>query len=192
MRWIFFAIVTYVLLALQTGLSSLLVVGDRVSPDLLFILGIFISVYAPTTTTVWAMLILGLLTDMIFPIQGSGPVLDFVLLGPHAIGFALAGWTALQLRGIFRRSLPGIVATVFVACFFAQLFVVATMTVRGMPWPTAQPILGWSASDELLRRLGCLIYTTILSIPLIYILGGMIKLFHFNQHRSAQSGYVMR
>lgn len=192
MRWIFFAILAYVMLALQTGLSSLLVVGDRVSPSLLFILGIFISVYAPAATTLWAMLILGLLTDLIFPIQANGPVLDFVLLGPNAIGFVLAGWTGLQLRGIFRRSLPGIVATIFVASFFAHLFVVATLTVRGMPWPIAESIFGWSAADELLRRFWCMIYTTAMSIPLIYFLGGLIRLFHFSQHRSGQSGYVMR
>lgn len=192
MRWIFFLIVTYMLLAIQTGMSGLLVVGDHVLPNLLLILGVFVSVYAPQTTTLWAMLLLGVLTDILVPIQSNGPVGDFVLVGPYAVGFMIGGWAAMQLRGIFRRSIPGIVATVLIVCFFVELTVVAAMTVRGLPWPVNQPLIGWSAADELVRRFWCLLYTTMVSIPLIYLLGGMLKLFHFESSRPGQSGYVMR
>lgn len=192
MRWIFFVIVTYLLLSIQSGLSGLMVMGDNVLPNLLLVLGVFVAMYAPQTTTLWAMLVLGVLTDLMYPIQGAGPVGDFVLVGPNAVGFMLGGWTALQLRGIFRRSIPGIVATVLIVCFFAQLAVVAAMTVRGLPLPLAQPIAGWSAADELVRRFWCLLYTTVVSIPLVYLLGGMLRFFHFDSQRPGQSGYVMR
>lgn len=192
MSWVFFVLVTYLLLALQYGLSSLLMVGDHVLPNLLLILGVFISVYAPQSTTLWAMLVLGVLCDLMYPIQAAGPVGDWVLVGPHAVGFMLGGWAALQLRGIFRRSIPGIVATVLIVCFFVELAVVAALTVRGMPWPTAQPIEGWSAADELVRQFWCMLYTTVMSIPLVYVLGGMLRLFHFDTHRQGQCGYVMR
>ncbi|MBL4699813.1 MAG: hypothetical protein JKX85_01010 [Phycisphaeraceae bacterium] len=192
MSWVFFIIMTYVLVAFETGLGSLFVVGDSVLPNLLFILGIFISIYAPQSTTLWAMLILGVITDLVFPIQGVGPVSDFVLVGPNAAGFMLGGWVALQLRGIFRRSLPGIVMTVMIAFFFSQLLVVAILTMRGLPWPIAEPVAGWSAADELVRRFWCLLYTMLLSVPLIYLLGGSIKLFHFDPHRSGPAGYIMR
>jgi cell shape-determining protein MreD len=192
MRWIFFLIVTYLTLSIQSGLSSLFVINNDVLPNLLLILGVFVSVYAPQTTTLWAMLLLGVLTDLMYPIQGAGPVGDFVLVGPNAVGFVVGGWAALQLRGIFRRSIPGIVATVLVVCFFVELAVVAAMTVRGLPWPVAQPLEGWSAADELVRRFWCMLYTTALSIPVIYLLGGMQRLFHFDTSRSGQSGYVMR
>lgn len=192
MRWIFFLIVTYLLLAIESGMSGLLVVGDHVLPNLLLILGVFVSVYAPQSTSLWAMLILGVLSDLLVPIQGLGPVGDFVLVGPYAAGFMLGGWTALQLRGIFRRSIPGIVATVLIVCFFVELSVVAAMTVHGLPWPVNQPLVGWSAADELVRRFWCLLYTTAMSIPLVYLLGGLLRLFHFETSRSGQSGYVMR
>ena len=192
MSWIFFIIFTYLLAAFETGLRNLFVAGDQVLPDLLFVLGIFICIYAPQTTALWAMLILGVITDLMFPIQGAGPVIDFVLVGPNAAGFMLGGWAALQLRGIFRRSLPGIVATVVVAFFFSQLLVVAILTMRGLPWPVSEPVAGWSAADELVRRFWCLLYTMLLSIPLVYLLGGILKRFHFESHRSGSAGYIMR
>jgi hypothetical protein len=138
------------------------------------------------------MLLLGVLTDLLYPIQGAGPVSDFVLIGPNAVGFMLGGWAALQLRGIFRRSIPGIVTTVLIVCFFTELAVVAAMTVRGLPWPTAEPIIGWSAADELVRQFWCLLYTVVMSIPLVYLFGGLLRLFHFETQRPGQSGYVMR
>ena len=138
------------------------------------------------------MLILGVLSDLLVPIRGAGPVGDFVLVGPYAAGFMVGGWAALQLRGIFRRSIPGIVMTVLVVCFFVELMVVAAMTIRGLPWPIAEPLIGWSAADELVRRFWCLLYTTGMSIPLVYLLGGMLRLFHFETSRPGQTGYVMR
>ena len=44
MRWVFFLIVTYLLVSIQSGMSGLLVVGDQVLPNLLLILGVFVSV----------------------------------------------------------------------------------------------------------------------------------------------------
>ena len=63
MRWTVFFVFAYLFLALETGLDKLLAY-NHASPSFLLVLAVFVGLSAPRTAVVWALLVLGLLTDL--------------------------------------------------------------------------------------------------------------------------------
>ena len=165
MRWSVFLFFVYLFLAVETGLDKLLAYSE-VSPSFLLILGVFVGLSAPTMTVVWSMLILGLLTDLT---HGHTMADDRVLwlIGPATLGYLCGALVILQLRAlVVRESAIALGVMVFVVGVFIYLVVVAMLTLRGLPWPTASPIADWSAADELAHGFFKLIYSAILALPL--------------------------
>ncbi len=180
MNWLVFAILAYLCLLLQVGLTSLLGIPDAqgVSPDFLLILAVYIGLLAPTKTVAWGMLTLGILANLLHIITGptsSGPI-----LGPEALGYLAGAFAVLQLRTlVFRESVLSLVIMVFVVGIFIQLVTVALYTGRGLPFLLGQPVPNWNAPDELVHRFLVLLYSAAVAIPLGFVLIRLKPAFNF-------------
>ncbi|MEM6854133.1 MAG: hypothetical protein AAF593_06970 [Planctomycetota bacterium] len=174
MNWIVFSITAYVFFALQAGLEPAWAVGDA-TPNLLLILAVFVGVSARKPAVPWAMLVVGVLLDLI-----PGPLKDQgVILGPHAVGYLVGGYAVLQLRNLlFRESTVTIVLMVFAVGGFAALVETLIYALRGLPWLANQG-LGWSTTEQLWRRLQELIYTAALAVPIGLLLQSTRKIWGF-------------
>ena len=181
MNWLIFAIAAYLLLALETGLRTLLalpLLADA-SPRLLLILAVYVGMMAPASTVPWAFLALGLLTDL-----QPGPARDVILIGPAALGYLVGAYVVLQLRAmVFRESVLALSVLVLVGGIFVHLCWVALLTARGLPMLTHEPIVGWSAADQLVHRFLELLYTAVVAVPVGLVLFKVSPIWHFN-HRS--------
>ncbi len=172
MRWIVFAILVYVTLALQEGLRTLLYVeagGVLVSPSFALVLAVFVGLWAQPWVAVWAWLILGVLSDLEpLAVRGGGSV---VLVGPMSLGFLAGAYVTLQLRAVLNReSVVALAAAVLVAGLFVHLVAVALLNLRGLPWQLGEPVGGTSGLGQLLYRTLELLYSAVLSIPLGLVL----------------------
>lgn len=164
MNWLVFALAAYVMLALETGLRTLLGVSGLAGayPSFVLILAVYIGLVAPSHVVPWAMLALGLLVDL-----QAGPVPEAAIIGPAALGYLFGAYVVLQLRVlVFRESVITLAALVFATGIFVQLVIVGLYTMRGLPWLTAQPVEGWSAADQLVHRFFVLLYTAIAAVPI--------------------------
>ncbi len=162
-----FILFAFVLLVLQRGLAVLLRLPEPVGvgPDLLLILLAFVACEAPAIHAYWAAIVLGLITDSLATYQGQGPV-----LGPAGLGFLAGSYMVVQLRGmVFRDSPLALGALVLVAGAFVHLVVSALLTVRNMGF-VAGPFPAWNAGSELLGRFFSLLYTSLLALPLGWVL----------------------
>jgi len=191
MRWVTFAITAYLLLALETGLRTLWSVpwAWDASPSLLLILLVYLGLWAPPWKVAWAAVILGLLGDL-YPRAVAGAQPDIAVLGPTALGFAVGAYVLLQLRTmVFRDSLVTMAVMTFVTGLCAHLLTVAMFVLRGLhlPWISGfladSPLPGWSTSQELLLRFLGLLYTTILAVPVGWLLLKTHKFWAFDPIR---------
>jgi hypothetical protein len=172
MNWLVFAIFAYIVLALDLGLRILLAIPDAAGtgPSLTIILAVFIALWAPNLAGYWALLILGLLTDLIGP---------WKVVGPGALGFAAAGFLVVQLRPmVVRESLLTLAILVFAAGLFAHLVITALILLRGLPF-VAGLDPGWSAADQLLRGFFEVVYSALMAVPVGWLLGRLRPLWAF-------------
>ena len=178
MRWTTFVIMTYITLAIQEGLRTLLMFNE-VSPSLVMILMVFIALHAPRSKAAWAALMLGLLTDL-KPLPLADPLTDLTVIGPGCLGYLAATSVVLQLRAmVFRESAMSLAALVLLAGVFAHLVIVALLTMRGLPWPLGEPIQGWNVADQLVERFLEVLYTAIWALPMGVVLNRLIPLWDF-------------
>ncbi len=122
MRWVFLAILTYILVLLQTTVVGLVTfripwVG-YVGPDLLAVLAVFVALRARSGVdvmlTAW---ILGMTLDVT---TGAGARVS-TAVGPMAIGYVLAAGVAFRIREIFfRDSVPAQCLLAFLFCLTAH------------------------------------------------------------------------
>jgi len=170
MRWLVVAIFALCMLVLEQGLGALVDIGG-VGPSFLLVFAIFLALTAPVKRVPWLMIGLGLLYDLSTLYPQSATQLDYVLLGPGALGFLLGGMTAVQMRtAVFRDSPLAIAVTVFIAGLFVHLVIVALLSLRGISFLTAQPIPQWSWMQQLTARFFSLIYSAIVAFPLSFLL----------------------
>ena len=182
MRWSVFCFFLLVVIVLDHGLGALVALGDRhVVPDLLLIYAVFIGMHASRGTVAWAFVIIGLLTDLTHPVaiaEGGGSV---AIIGPATLGYMVAAWAMSHLRGlVYRDSLAAMAVLVLAVGVVINLVTVAMLSFRGLPWPLAEPLAGWHASEELVYRFFVLIYSTLLSLPIGYLLSHIERLWSFD------------
>ena len=163
MRWSVFLIFAYLCLALEVGLDTLLHYNG-VAPSFVLILAVFVGLAAPQMTVIWCMLVLGLLTDLTRS-HATAQQQVLWLVGPATLGYLCAGFVMLQLRSlVLRDSLISLAVMVFVAGLFARLVTVAVLTLRGLSWFAADPVVNGSA-DLLVKSFGELVYSAIVALP---------------------------
>lgn len=173
MNWLIFALASYLFLVLQTSLGSLLTI-DHASPDFMLILLVFVGLCAPSRVLAWTALIIGLLVDL-----QPGP-LAVPIIGPAVLGYLAGAYVLVQLRGlVFRESVITFAALVLIVGIAVQLVMVAIYTLRGFPWPLAEPVPGWVATDQLVQRFFVLIYSMVLAVPLGWLLLRTSSLWSF-------------
>jgi len=186
MNWLVFAIVSYLFLLMQVGLTPLFGVFDAqgASPNFLLILAVFIGLSAQSKTVAWGMLTLGILANLI-----PGPEPTGTILGPVALGYLAGAFAILQLRTlVFRESVVSLSIMVFLVGIIIQLVIVMLYTGRGLPLLLNEPIPNWNAIDELFQRFWELLYSAIAAVPLGFILIRLQRIFNFTPNpRGARS-----
>lgn len=166
MNWLAFVLVTYLVLALEVGLRTLLMVGG-VSPSFLLVLLVVVGLQASPLTTGFVALLLGALADLTAHGVPGGAV-----LGPNVLGFLLGGYALVHLRGLlFRESVVTLAIMTLTAGALVQLLVVALLLLRQW-WfrHTVEAIPHWSTADQLFTRFWLLLYSAVLSVPLGWLL----------------------
>lgn len=178
MNWLVFFIFAYVMLVLDLGLDVLLAING-ISPSFTLILGVFVVSYMPMSLITWAFLLLGLFQDLTFVHQSPGWE-DMPLIGPHCLGYLAGGLVGAQFRGqLLRDSLVAMVVMTFVVGIFVELVMVGLLVVRGLPVVPVEPVIQDGAAHELVRRFLALVYTSVLALPVGYLLIKSVPLWRF-------------
>ncbi len=175
MKWIVFVIVAIFAVAIETSpirnLVTLHALGD-LYPSLVSVLLVFVALFAPRTTALWAAWGLGLFMDLALP-RASG-----LLIGPLALGYCFGTFLVLQVRTmVFRRRLLTLAVLTMMFCAASAIVEVALPTIRSWFGSAVefQPFV------ELLRRFGMAVYSGLLAIPVGWILMQTLRLWGF-QH----------
>jgi hypothetical protein len=164
MRWVFFLILTWVLLIVQTTVGGFITLDTSaigpIGPDLLAPLGVFVALYARQgIDAVLAASLLGFALDLG---TGGGPGSGAVV-GVMPIAYALAAWGLFSFRDAFFR---GHVLTRALLTFLFCLVV-------HFAWVTLQSLLGWNWSGYwaiLAQVVGLAIYTGVLAPGAMFLL----------------------
>ncbi|MDA1008164.1 MAG: hypothetical protein O2800_04060 [Planctomycetota bacterium] len=176
MRWTVFLIGLLVAGSIDRSFMPVFEVRGVV-PALIPALLAFVVMHAPRTTALWAAWWAGLCVDLLTPIAvGPGAL---AVPGPWALGFTLAAWTGVLLRGVlFRRSPAAFALLIFVLAAVASLLWTFVFAVRGwypqegFPWPgSALGMFGTRLLDALASGL--------IALPLWWPLERWISLWGF-------------
>ena len=168
MNWWVFGVFSYLFLAFQSSLGTVLALptnfGD-VEPRFLLIPAVLVALHAPARTTTIAWFILGLLLDLTSDHGGLS------LIGPYTLGYLGAAYVALQLRGSVLRRHPLTYMFLILICGGAvHLIVTGVLTARVVVYV---PPDGWSAVNRLVIGALSLVYTAVIgfivAVPMLKI-----------------------
>ncbi len=183
MNWLIFGLAAYLLIALESGLGTLLS-GTGLAPSLTLILMVFIGLGGAPMTVAWAALVLGILVDL-QPTTGAEAI-----LGPAAAGYLVGAYAVIQLRHLlFRDSVLTLAIMVFVVGLFVNLTEVAVYSFRGLSFLAADPMEGWSAFDQLARRFVQLISSAVFALPVGWLLFRLKPVWGFGAGVRAERMY---
>jgi rod shape-determining protein MreD len=178
-----FAVFAFLAIIFEISLRGVFLLPSlgNVSPSFVFVLVVFVALFAPRTAAIWAAWVLGLLVDLCTDLpHGDGRAGP--LIGPHALGFAFGAYLVLQIRPmLFRRRSLTIAVVTTLAFITASLLIVSVYTIQTW-YPSSHQQLVWSdmrPAGELLRRIGIAIYTGLLAWPLAPILLWTLPLWGF-------------
>ncbi len=172
-----FALAAWIAFGLEIGLKDALELGPTgIAPSFVFTLAAYVALQAPARAASWACLILGLGMDLLAEIEvynGGPPV---TIPGPNAVGYFLAGQFIVALRGLMMRPNPLTLAFLSATGLgVAQVVVVAVYSLR----TAAGSPIAWSATGELLSRMGGALYTGVLAAALSLLLLPLVPLMGF-------------
>lgn len=163
MNWIVFIIFAYVALAMDRGFDLLLAI-DGVGPCFSLVLAVYVALKARPATVPWALLMVGLFQDL-SQAYNIGPDSDLLLIGPYCLGYLAGGVVGVQMRGLVARDSPiSLGVAVVVVGAFVHLVCVGLLTLRGSSIVNVEPIIDWSAANELLRRFFIILYSAVVAI----------------------------
>ena len=177
MNWIAFAAAAWLCFGLELGLKSALSLGGgatgagQVAPSFVIPLAVFIALSAPALHTLWACLLLGLVMDLTW-------IREQMVVGPWALGFLLAGYLTLNVRGLMIGRNP-VTMTVMSIAFaaVAALVVVAITMVRSWLYGAAAP--AGPPGADLAVRLGSALYTGAAGLVMFFLLAAAAGMFRF-------------
>lgn len=173
-----FLVAAWLCLGLETGLKDVfaLRLGTlTIAPGFVFPLAAFVAMCASPQAAAWACLLLGVMVDLTSPRDGADGAL-LTVVGPNALAYFLAGQFVLTMRGLMIRRNPLTVVFLSVTgAMVAAIVVVAVFTLR-------KGIVGgveWSATEQLLTRLGSAVYTGVTALVMSLLLIPLAPLFGF-------------
>jgi hypothetical protein len=134
-----------------------------------------VALHAEPRPTLWLALVVGLLADLLKPlamVDGGAAVIP----GPHALGFLLAAWMTLSVRGmVIRRNPLTLVVLSVVAAAVASIVAIALITLRTLGGDS----LAWRGAGELLPGLLSALYTAATALVLSFPLFAATPVFGF-------------
>ncbi len=181
MNWLAFAVAAWLCLGLELGLREMLHIGPQgIAPSFVVALLVFVALNASQRASLWAAIVLGVLTDLTGSIA-TLPRGSTLLIGPHAVGFVVAAQAVLALRGMVVSRNPvamGVLA--MLAGVVSSIIVVAFLTAHKL---IGDPIV-WEPTQRLIDGLLNSAFTGIVATVLAIALIPMSGLFGFPQsHR---------
>lgn len=184
-------LLAYVLLGLELALKPTLGLGQSgIAPSLLIPLVMYVAMFAPAGPTLWLALLTGAAIDLTGPraLDGGGAIW---VIGPHALGYALAGYAGLQLRALLVRGNPLSLAVLsLVAAVLAGIVAVAVLALRmqveQMLGYTAR--MAFAARGDLGARLGSAVYTAVVALPLAMVFRSMMGLLGLHDPHARRFG----
>ena len=182
MRWLVFIVVGLLAVALETSfvdwLFTLPALGE-VYPSLVGVLVVFVALFAPRATALWAAWGLGLLLDLTLPEPS-----DLLVVGPHALGFVAGTCVVLYARAMVFRRRALTIGLLTLACLLAAGVVEVTVhTVRLWLGDAALYSAGFHPAIELLRRIAIALYSALLALPVGWMLVRTLPVWGFQRQR---------
>ena len=188
MRWPVFLIFAWIALALEAGFRDILAIPGLglISPSAAACLVVFVALFAPRSSALWAAWVLGVLMDLMTEYSRGGNPSVF-LIGPYALGYAASALVILQVRIlVFRQRILTFALLTFLSLLVTGVVYVAILAVRNVYPEAVQPEYftdSASAMGELGRRFGIAVYSAIIAIPIGAVLMKTIALWTFQtQH----------
>lgn len=175
MNWIVFALFAWIAFGLEIGLRPLISPGDgSIAPSFVIPLLVYVSLWAPARTALWAALILGLGADLLSSID-LAPSGNATIIGPRAIGYLLGAQLVIASRGVvIGRSPVTMVVLSIGAAFVAGVVAVALFTLRSFYDPVV-----WSPGHQLGVRFFSALYTGVSALALSFVLIPLGSAFQF-------------
>jgi len=173
LRWLIYFILAYVMLGVQLGLGSYIAFRD-VSPNLLVILVVFISLNAPRDEALLASFLLG----------GFQDLLTLQPLGLFAFSYGIVSLLVCWLAESVRRTHP---LTHLSLAFMATMIVGVLLLIHDLISPVG-PAVKYGGTVLKALRIGprvvivSAMYTTLISPALIFLLQRCNRLLGFDQY----------
>jgi rod shape-determining protein MreD len=184
-RWPVFAVFAYLALVLEVSLRNVLLLGP-VGPSFVAVLVVFVSLFAPRLTALWACWSLGLLVDLCTPLMHGADEVG-PMLGPHALGYVFGGYVILQLRAmLFRRRAVTFAVMTAISLVAAGLVVVFLHAVHRL-YPGEG--LEMRPLGELLLRLAVAGYSGVVALLLGPLLVWTVPLWRFRAGPQQHAGW---
>lgn len=168
MNWVVLALITWVFFGIELGLRDAFRLGlGGIAPSFVFVLLSYIAITARPQLVLWCCVLFGVLTDLTGPVEMAGGAPPLTVVGPHALGFLLAGQLMVSMRALLMRANPPTLAfTAGVGYAVAQIVAVGLFTLRSWMFGGVE----WHPTHELLVRLGSAACTGVLGFLLSFIL----------------------
>lgn len=175
MNWLTFGLFAWVALGLELGLKGGLRIGPSIAPSFVMVYAVYLALLAPHRTALWTSFILGLLADLTTRIGLAGLDRTVTLVGPHTLGYLLAGQLVITMRAMMIRKNPFTMAVLAVlASAVAAVVIVAVYSLRSII--IGDP-LAFQPTQELIQRLASALYTGLLALILSLVLIPMAPAF---------------
>ena len=153
----------------------------QLSPSTTATLVVFVALFAPRSTALWAGMAAGLLMDLSIPAAAAGDQ-SLIVPGPYAIGFLFGTQLVLLLRSmVFRRNpiAVGLLTTPFLIA--VSLAWMAIWLVRGLDPESILPWSGGHAGTQILSRLGWALQSGVVGIAVGWLLLFSWPIWRFDQ-----------
>jgi rod shape-determining protein MreD len=176
-NWFVFAFISWIAFGIERALLVYFDAGSGgVMPSVVIPLVVFVALHAPRTHTIWAAIVLGVVSDLLSPmvhVDGGAST----VLGPHALGYLLVCQFVFAIRGmVIRRNPLTLIFLSLVGALIAQILIVAIFTLRGF----IDDDLFWRAGPELIQRLLSAVYTMLGAIVLSFVFFALEPVFGFH------------
>lgn len=159
-------LIVWMALGLELGLREALRLRDLpIAPSFVFCCLTLVAMFASRTTVRWSALAIGLLMDLLNPLQMQGSIADVRVIGPHMISYLIGAEVIVLVRSSTIRRNPltlGFLAGL--GAMAGAIVFVVVMTIRG--WFLDN--LEWSIWFQIWTRLLSAIYTGLLGIVLAF------------------------
>lgn len=173
MRWQVFIIVAFLAVVIDASFINVLNVGilGGVTPSVVALLVVFISLFASRLSALSGCLLLGVLLDLSFPALAAADGSDVYLIGPHALGLLFGGYLILQMRTmVFRQRALTLGVLAGLCVLTAGIVMTAIFIIRGWYGEGVNYLSQPTAFGELLKHAAIALYTALLGVPLGWIM----------------------